>query len=34
MDNFESTRNSSGDIGTAELRDKMQKNNAEICSCL
>jgi succinate dehydrogenase / fumarate reductase flavoprotein subunit len=24
MDNFESTRNSSGDIGTAELRDKMQ----------
>ena len=25
MDNFESTRNSSGDIGTAELRDKMQK---------
>ena len=25
MDNFESTRNSSGDIGTAELRNKMQK---------
>ena len=25
LDNFESTRNSSGDIRTAELRDKMQK---------